>query len=321
VDGIGSLIPLLVNSFHKSFRAVLLSGWQRIAHTSAGQRLSRQIAHCIAPAADCSYFRSSTAFRTVCAPYFTADGSGLLIISLVNGFHKGLHAILLCGWQRIAHSSSCQRLSGPFSCRIAKWMVADCSFIHSSPACTTVCAPYCPTDGSGLLILALVDGFHDGLRAVFLSGWQRITHSFSRQRLSQQFSRCIAPRIAAHCSFFNSSTFMTVCAPYCSSDRLLDRLFFHLYAALLPLLMPYGSTVGKSAHLWVHSYLPLVDDFANVLCAVDCSPYRSIFRSSTSVIPGQFVYRIPQRMATDCSFLHLPRAFTMVFAPYCSLDG
>jgi len=198
---------------------------------------------------------------------------------------------------------------------------ADCSFIHSSPACMTVCAPYCPTDGSGLLILALVNGFHDGLRTAFLSGWKRITHSFSRQRLSQKFSRCIAPRIAAHCSSFNSSTFTTVCALYCSSDRLLDRLFFRLYAALLTLLMPYGSTEGKSAHLWVHSYLPLVHDFANVLCAVDCSPYRSFFRSSTSVIPGRFAYRIPQRMAADCSFLHLPRAFTMVFAPYCSSDS
>jgi len=32
---------------------------------------------------------------------------------------------------------------------------------------------------------------------------------------------------------------------------------------------------GKSAHMWVHSYLLLVDDFANVLHAVDCSPYFS----------------------------------------------
>jgi len=306
-DGSGLLIPPLVNRFHNGLRAVLLSGWQRIAHTSARHRLSRRIARHIAPAADCSYFRSSTAFTTVCALYFTADGTRLLILSLVNGFHDGLRAVLLSGWQRIAHSSARQRLSQRFARRIAQRMAADCPFFHSSPAFTTVCALYCPVDGSGLLILALVDGFHDGLRVVFLSGWRRIAHSFSRQRLSRRFSRHIAPRSAADCSFFRSSTFTTVCAPYCSSDRSLDRLFFRSYAALPTVCMPYGSTEGKSAHLWVHSYLPLVDDFANVLCAVDCSPYRSFFRSLTSVIPGRFAYRIPQRMAADCLFLQCQR--------------
>jgi len=208
-----------------------------------------------------------------------------------------------------------------FAYRIPQRMAADCTFFLSSMAFTTVFAPYFSADVGGLLILSLVNGFHDGLRAVFLSGWRWIAHSFSRQRLSRRFSRCIAPRMAADCSFFRSSTFTTVCAPYCSSDRSLDRLFFRSYAALPTVCMPYGSTEGKSAHLWVHSYLPLVDNFANVLCAVDYSPYRSFFRSSTSVIPGRFAYRIPQRMAADCSFLHLPTAFTMVFAPHCSPDG
>jgi len=296
VDGIAWLTPLLVNSFYDGLRAVLVSGWQRIVHTSACQWLSRRFARCIGQrmAADCSFFRSSTAFTTVCAPYCSADGSGLLILPLVNGFHDGLRAVLHRGWQRIAHSSTRQRLSRRFVRRIAPRMAADCSFFHSSTAFTMVCAPYCPADGSGLLILALVDGFHDGLRAVFLRGWQRIAHSFSRQRLSRRFSRRIALRMAADCSFFRSSTFTTVCAPYCSSDRSLDRLFFHSYMALPTVCMPYGSTEGKSAHLWVHSHLPLVDDFANVLRAVDCSPYRSFFRSSSSVIPGRFTYRIPQ---------------------------
>jgi len=82
----------------------------------------------------------------------------------------------------------------------------------------------------------------------------------------------------------------------------------------------YGSTEGKSAHLWVHSYLPPVDDFANVLRAVDCTPYRSFFHSSMSIIRGRFAYRIPQQMAADCSFLHSSMAFTTVFVPYFSAD-
>jgi len=257
----------------------------------------------------------------VCALYFTADGSGLRILSLLNGFHDGLRVVLLSRWQRFADSSARQRLSRRFSRRIAPRMSTDCPFFHSSPAFMTVCAPYCPVDGSGLLILALVDGFHDSLHAVFLSGWWQIGHSFSRQQLSRRFSRHIAPRMAAYCYFFRSSTFMMDCILCCSSDRSLDRLFFRSYAALPTVCMPYGSTEGKSAHLWVRSYLPLVDDFANVLHAVYCSLYRSFFRSSTSVIPGRFAYRIPQRIAADCSFLHLTMAFTMVFAPYCSADG
>jgi len=64
------------------------------------------------------------AFTTLFAPYFSADGSGLLILPLVNGFHDGLPAVLHSGW----HGES--------------------------------------------LILSLVNGFHDGLHAVLLSGWQ-----------------------------------------------------------------------------------------------------------------------------------------------------
>jgi len=126
----------------------------------------------------------------------------------------------------------------------------------------------------------------------------------------------------ADCSFFRSSTALTtVCAPYCPSDCPLDQLLFRSYAALPTVCMPYGSTKGKSAHLWVHSYLPLVGDFANVLCAVDYSPSHSFFRSSTTVITGWFAYCIRQWMAADCSLLHSSTAFTMVFAPYCSADG
>jgi len=161
-------------------------------------------------AADCSFFHSSTVFTMDCAPYCTADGA------------------------------------------------ADRSFFLSSTAFTTVCAPYCLADGSGLLIPPLVNGFSDGSRAVLLSGRQRIANSSARQRLSRRFARRIAQRIAADCSYLRSSTaFTKVCSPYCSA----------------------AGTITRS---WLHSFHPLVDDFANVAPAVDCSPYRSFFRLSTS---------------------------------------
>ena len=213
-DGGGLLILSLVNGFHDSLRAKLRSGLQRIAHTSARQRLPQRLARRIAQrmAADCSSFRTSKAFTTDCAPY--CSSSGLLKLPLVNVFHDGLRAVLLSGWQRIAHSSTRQRFSRWFTRRIA------------------------PRMESGLLILPLVNGFHDGLRAVLPRGWQRIAHSSTRQRLSRWFARRIAPRMAADCSFLHSSTFTTVCAPYCSSDRSLDRLFFRSYAALPTVCMP-----------------------------------------------------------------------------------
>jgi len=157
-------------------------------------------------AAHCSFFLPSMAFTTVCALYCSADGSGLLILPLVTGFHDGLRAVLLSGWQRIAHSStrqrfsqrivrriaqrmarriahsfSHQRLSRRFARRIAQQMAADCSYLHSSTAFPTVRAPYCSADGGGLLIFPLVNGSSDGLRAVLLSGRQRIAHSSAHQ--------------------------------------------------------------------------------------------------------------------------------------------
>jgi len=171
----------------------------------------------------CSFFHSSTAFMTVFAPNCSADNSGLRILPLVNGFHDGSRAVFLGGWQRIAHSFSCQQLSRWFSRCIALRMALDYSFFCMSMAITTVCVLYCPAVGSGLLILALVNSFHDGLHAAFLSGWWRIAHCFSHQRLSQRFSRRIALQMAADCSFLRASTaFMTVYMPYCSSDSSLE---------------------------------------------------------------------------------------------------
>ena len=191
-------------------------------------------------AAHCSLFLSSTAFPTVRAPYCSADGSGLFVLSLVNGFHDGYapycsadgsgllipplvncfhdgsRAVLLSGWQRIAHTSARQRLPRRFARCIAQRMAAPCLVLHSLTAFPTVRAPYCSADGSRLLTLTLVNGFHDGLRAVLFPGWQRIGHTSARQWLSRRFAHRIAKRMVADCSFFLSTTaFMPVCAPYC----------------------------------------------------------------------------------------------------------
>jgi len=168
--------------------------------------------------------------------------------------------------RQIAHSFTRQRLSRRIPRRIAPRMVADCSYLHSSTAFTTVFAPYCLADGSrllilplangfhnglcavlhsgwrgGSLILSIVNGFHDGLRAVLLSGWQRIAHTSARQRLFRRFACRIAQRPAAHCSFFLSSTaFTTVRVPYCSVDcsgLLLPPLVDGFHDGLLTLLL------------------------------------------------------------------------------------
>jgi len=142
-------------------------------------------------------------------------GCGFLILLLVIGFSDGLHAVLLRGYLRIAHSSTGQRLSQFARC-FAQWMAAYCSIFRSSMA-FTVYAPFCFAYDWGLLILPLANGFHDGLCAVFFSGWRRIARSSARQRLSR-FALRFAQRIAAHCSFFHLLTAFTVCAQYWSPD-------------------------------------------------------------------------------------------------------
>ena len=154
------------------------------------------------------------AFKMVCAPYCLVDGISLLTPLLVNSFYDSLRAVLVSGWQRIADTSACQRLSRQFACRIGQRIAADCSFFRSSMAFTTVCKPYCSADGSGLLTPPLVNGFHDGLRAVLVSAWQRIAHSSTRQRLSRRFVHRIALRMVSNCPHLHSSmAFTTDCAP------------------------------------------------------------------------------------------------------------
>jgi len=68
-----------------------------------------------------------------------------------------------------------------------------------------------------MLILPIVNGFPDGLRADFLSGWQYIARSSTCQWLSR-FARRITQRMTAYCSFFRSSTAFTVCVPFCTTN-------------------------------------------------------------------------------------------------------
>jgi len=166
------LIYSLVNGFSDGVRAVLVRGCQGIAHSSARQQLFRRFARRIAQrmGAHYSFFLSSTAFTTDCAPYCSPGGSGLLIPLLVNSVPDGLRAVLLSGWQRIAHSSARQRLLRRFTHRIAQGMAADFSFFRLSMAFKTLRAPYGSADGIGLLILPLVNSIR-GLRAVLPCEW------------------------------------------------------------------------------------------------------------------------------------------------------
>jgi len=72
----------------------------------------------------------------------------------------------------------------------------------------TDCVLYCSANGSALLILSLLDGFPDNLRAILLSGWQRIVLFSACQRRSR-FRDHFAQRIASHSLLFRSSTGIT----------------------------------------------------------------------------------------------------------------
>jgi len=297
-DGSGLLIPPLINCFHDGSGAVWLSLWQRIAHTSTRQWLSRRFSRRIARwmAADCSFFRSSTAFPTVCVPYCTANGSGFLLLPVVHRFHDGSRAVLLSGWQWIADTSARQRLSRRFVRRIAQRLAAHCLFFHSLTAFPPVRVPYCSADGSALLILSLVNGFSDGLRAVLLCVWQRIAHSYTRQRLFRQFARRIAQQMAAHCSFFLSSTaFPTVRAPYCLADGR-GLLVLSLVNGFHDGCAPYCSADGSGLLI-----PPLVNRFHDGSRPVLLSGWQRIAHTSARQrLSRRFAHRIAQRMAPDC---------------------
>jgi len=208
------LILPLADGFHNGLHAILLSGWQRIAHTSTCQPRSR-FAHSISQrmAVDRSHLRLSMAFMPVCVLYCTADSIALRTHLLINGFH-GLRAIFVSGWQSIARSSCHQCLTW-FACRFVQRMATHCSFFRSSTAFTMVCVLYCLADGSRLLKPRLFNGILYVSSAVSLSGWQRIAHSSARQPLLQ-FTCRLAQWMAVYYSFIRLSTaFPSLCTPYC----------------------------------------------------------------------------------------------------------
>jgi len=318
-DGIGLVNLPLANCFHDDLRAANCSPYRSFFRSSTSiipGRFAYRIPQRMA--ADYSFFRSSTDFTTVCAPYCPADGSGLLIPPLINGFHDGLRAVLLCGWQRIAQSSACQQLSIRFTRRIPQRMVSDCPHLRSPTAFTTICAPYCSADGIALLTPPLVNGFHDGLHAVLLSGWQRIAQSSTRQQLSRQFARCIPPRLVSDCAHLRSpTTFTTIYAPYCTPDGVPDRSFFLSSTAFTRVCAPYCSADGSGLLI-----PPVINGFPDGLRAVLLSGWQHIAHSSAHQrLSGWFARRIARPMAADCSYLRSSTAYPTVYMPYYSADG
>ena len=94
-----------------------------------------------------------------------------------------------------------------FTTVYAPYCSVDSSGLHILPLVTafTVCALYFSANGSALLILPLINGFRDGLHADFLSGWQYLVRSYARQWLLRFASR-IAQQITADCQYLRSSS-------------------------------------------------------------------------------------------------------------------
>jgi len=309
------LILPLVNGFHDGLRAVLLSGWQQIAHNSPRQWLSRRLRAILLPDGPVLLVLPLVvSFHEGCAPYCSADGTVLLILPLINGFPDVSRAVLLSRWKCIARSAVCRQLSRFARC-IAERTAADCSFFHLSTAFMAVCMLYCSffrssttftmfrvlyhsAHGSALLVLPLADGFH-GLRVVLLSGWRRIADPSIRQRLSRRFARSVPQRVAADfsyfcssmafttaarhiapwmapcCLFFLSSTAFTVCALYCSDDG--SRLCILQSSTAFPTLFSAYCLVDGSVLL----ILSLMNSFHDGLRTLLLSQWQCIAHSFT----------------------------------------
>jgi len=122
-------------------------------------------------------------------------------------------------------------------------------------------------------------------------------------------------------SFLRSSTaFTTVCMPYCLTDGSLERFFFCSSTAYPTVRVPYCSMAGTTAGSWGHPSPPPVDDFANVPRTVDCSRYRSFFRSSTAFTTVCAPY-CSANVSADRPIFRLSTAFTTDGTQYCSAYG
>jgi len=152
----------------------------------------------------------------VCAPYCSEDGSRLRILSVVNCFPHAFLRVLLCRWQRIAHSFTHEQLSRWFARCIAQPIAVHCSFFHSLTTFPTICVQYFSADGNASHFLPLIDRVYS-LGTILLSAWHRIAYSSTCQQVSHHFALHIASRMAAHCSFFHlTKGFELIRTPYCS---------------------------------------------------------------------------------------------------------
>jgi len=253
-------------------------------------------------AADCSFFRLSMAFTTVCVQYCLGAGRKLLIIPLVNSFHDS--------W--------------------APYCSADDTLLQILPLVDSFyngCVPYCSADGTVLLILPLVNGFPDVSRAAFFRGWQCIAHSAPCLQFSR-FTFCIAQWRAEDCLFFPSFMAYTMVYTQYRSFFLsspLSTVFtvYTLYCSVEGrglLILPFIHGLHDGLHA-VSLILPVVYDFPDLSRVLLLNPWQRIARSSTRRWVSRFAHRFAYRMVAACSFFHSSTAFITVYTQYCSAAG
>jgi len=200
----------------------------------------------------------------------------------------------------------------------------DRSFFFFSTAFTTVCIPYCLTDGSLDRFFFCSSTAYPTVRVPYCSMAGTTAGSWAHPSppLVDLFANV---RRAVDCSpnrsFLRSSTaFTTVCMPYCLTDGSLERFFFCSSTAYPTVRVPYCSMAGTTAGSWGHPSPPPVDDFANVPRTVDCSRYRSFFRSSTAFTTVCAPY-CSANVSADRPIFRLSTAFTTDGTQYCSAYG
>jgi len=184
----------------------------------------------------------------------------------------------------------------------------------------TIRAPYSRADGSTLLVVPLVNDFHDGLRAVLLRAWQRIVLS----------------------SLQSLTAFMAVCAPYWSADGrgLLVLLLVNGFHSLRTVLLSVRQRIAHSSSRYrlslfarcfapwmaAHSYilysstalpvsapfcsadvsglliLPLVNGFHGLRTVLLSGWLQITHSSARQWLSDRFMCRVTQQMASACLF-------------------
>jgi len=111
-----------------------------------------------------------------------------------------------------------------------------------------------------------------------------------------------------------------VCILYCLTDASLERFFFCSSMAYPTVRVLYCWMAGTTASSWAHPSPPLVDDFANVPHAVDCSPNRSFLRPSMAFRMVCAPYCLTEG-SLERFFVCLLTAYPMVRVAYCPMAG